>query len=233
MNTKLKDIGIELNKEKEELFNKYISLFLDYNKKVNLISKNDEAVLFEKHIYDSLSINLFLKKYEIKKAKIMDIGTGGGFPSLPLAIFNDELKISAVDSIKKKINFIKTTANDLNLRNINPICSRVEDLEESLKNSFDIVTTRAMADLREILEYAIPYVKTGGYFIAYKSLKAEEELDNAKNALKVLNTTLLEKIEYTLPIEDNNRRVLLIFKKTKNIANSYPRKNGLVKKKPL
>ncbi len=233
MNTKLKNIEIELNKEQEELFRTYISLFLDYNKKVNLISNNDEAVLFEKHIYDSLSMNLFLKKYEIKKAKIMDIGTGGGFPSLPLSLFSNELKITAVDSIKKKINFIEKTSKELNLKNIIPICSRVEDLQETLKNSFDIVTTRAMADLREILEYAIPYVKTGGYFIAYKSLKAEEELENAKNALKILNTTLIEKIEYTLPVENNNRRVLLIFKKTKNIPASYPRKNGLVKKKPL
>lgn len=233
MNTQLKNLDIELNKEQEELFKKYISLFLDYNNKVNLISNNDKAVLFEKHIYDSLAINLFLKKYEFKKAKILDIGTGGGFPSLPLSLLNNNLQITAVDSIKKKINFIEKTAIELNLKNITPICSRVEDLQENLKNSFNIVTTRAMADLREILEYAIPYIKTSGYFVAYKSLKAEEELENAKNALKLLNTTLIEKIEYTLPIENNNRRVLLIFKKNKNIPDSYPRKNGLVKKRPL
>lgn len=233
MYEKLKNIELELNEEKKELFNKYISLFLEYNKNVNLISKNDEAVFFEKHIYDSLAFNLFLKQYKINKGKILDIGTGGGFPSVPLSIAKDNLNITAVDSIKKKVNFIEIAAENLNLKNIKPICSRVEDLPENLKNSFDIVTTRAMADLREILEYAIPYVKTGGYFVAYKSIKAEEELKNAKNALKQLNTTLITKIEYTLPIEEHNKRVLLVFKKTKNILDSYPRKNGLVKKKPL
>lgn len=229
---KLIDLEIEFNEEKKKLFNEYISLFFDYNNKINLISKNDEKLLFEKHIYDSLALNLFLKKNKNLK-KIMDIGTGGGFPSLPLALTFEELEITAVDSIKKKINFIEQTANSLQKKNIKPVCSRVEDLPENFKNSFDIVTTRAMADLREILEYAIPFVKVGGYFIAYKSIKAKEELEQAKNALKILNTTLVDTIEYALPIEENNTRVLLIFKKTKNIPASYPRKNGLVKKKPL
>ena len=176
-------------------------------------------------------MNLFLKNNKTKK--ILDIGTGGGFPSLPLALFYKDINITAVDSIKKKINFLNLAQNELEIKNIKPICSRVEDLPENLKNNFDIVTTRAMADLREILEYAIPYVKVGGYFIAYKSIKAEEEINNAKNALKILNTILVDTIEYSLPIEENNTRVLLIFKKTKDIPSSYPRKNGLVKKKPL
>ena len=233
MYEKLKHIKLEINDDKKKLFNKYISLFLEYNNNVNLISKNDESVLFEKHIYDSLAFNLFLQQYKINKGKILDIGTGGGFPSVPLAIAKDNLNITAVDSIKKKIKFIEIAAETLNLDNLTPICARVEDLPENLKNNFDIVTTRAMADLREILEYAIPYVKTGGYFVAYKSIKADEELKNAKNALKQLNTTLLEKIEYNLPIEENSTRVLLVFKKTKNILDSFPRKNGLVKKRPL
>lgn len=231
MRNKLSNIEIKLNNEKEIALNKYISLFLDYNENVNLISKNDTKVLFEKHIYDSLALNLFLKDNSVKN--ILDIGTGGGFPSLPLSIFFEEINITAVDSIEKKINFIKQAKNELNIININPICSRVEDLPDEMKNNFDVVTTRAMADLREILEYAIPYVKTNGYFIAYKSIKAKEELENAKNALKVLNTKLVNTIEYKLPIEENNTRVLLVFKKLKNIPSSYPRKNGLVKKKPL
>lgn len=231
MYNKLLNIGIEFYEEQKEIFDKYISLFLDYNNNVNLISKNDSKVLFEKHIYDSLALNLFLKNNKTKK--ILDIGTGGGFPSLPLALFYKDINITAVDSIKKKINFLNLAQNELEIKNIKPICSRVEDLPENLKNNFDIVTTRAMADLREILEYAIPYVKVGGYFIAYKSIKAEEEINNAKNALKILNTILVDTIEYSLPIEENNTRVLLIFKKTKDIPSSYPRKNGLVKKKPL
>lgn len=225
----LTELNINLPEEKKELFNKYVSLFLDYNEKVNLISKNDAKFLYEKHIFDSLALNLFFKNNT--KLKLLDIGTGGGFPSLPLALAFDNIKITAIDSINKKINFIKLAKDELGLKNITPICARVEDLKE--KNSFNIVTSRAMADLREILEYAIPYVKVGGYFVAYKSIKADEELENAKNALKTLNTVLVEKIEYKLPVAENSTRVLLVFKKVKDIPSSYPRKNGLVKKKPL
>ena len=234
MYNKLNNLNLCFDADKQNLFNKYIELFRDYNSKVNLVSNNDINVLFEKHIYDSLALNLFLKKYNIlPSVKVLDIGTGGGFPSLPLAMCYEKMHVYAVDSINKKINFIKNVASELNLNNIEPICSRVEDLPEFRKKSFDIVTTRAMAELREILEYAIPYLKVGSYFVAFKSLKAEEELLNAKNALKTLNTVLVDKIEYTLPIEGENRRVLLVFKKIKDILPSYPRKNGLVKKKPL
>ena len=231
---KLDNLDLNLNNDKKNLFNKYIELFVDYNNKVNLISNNDVKVLFEKHIYDSLALNLFFKKYKIQQnIKLLDIGTGGGFPAMPLALCFEKMQICAVDSINKKINFIKTTSTELGLKNIEPICSRVEDLPEEKKKSFDIVTTRAMAELREILEYAIPFLKVGSYFVAFKSIKAEEELKNATSALKALNTVLVDKIEYTLPIEGENRRVLLVFKKTKDILHSFPRKNGLVKKRPL
>lgn len=231
---KLENLNLSFDVDKQNLFNKYIELFIDYNDKVNLVSNNDVKVLFEKHIYDSLALNLFFQKYKMNEnIKVLDIGTGGGFPSLPLALCFEKIHVSAVDSINKKINFIKMVATELNLLNIEPMCSRVEDLPEYKKKSFDVVTTRAMAELREILEYAIPYLKVGSYFVAFKSLKAEDELKNAVNALKTLNTVLVDKIEYTLPIEGENRRVLLVFKKTKDILPSFPRKNGLVKKKPL
>ena len=234
MYKKLENLNLFFDEEKTKLFDKYIELFVDYNNKVNLVSNNDVNVLFEKHIFDSLALNLFFQKYNLKdNIKVLDIGTGGGFPSLPLSLCFEKMHISAVDSINKKINFIKIVSEELNLTNIEPICSRVEDLPEYKKKSFDIVTTRAMAELREILEYAIPYLKVGSYFIAFKSLKADEELENASNALKTLNTVLVDKIEYSLPIEGENRRVLLVFKKTKDILPSFPRKNGLVKKKPL
>lgn len=234
MNSLLNNIEINIDEQKQALLNEFIKYFLDYNEKVNLISKNDSGVLFEKHIYDSLAINLFLKKYiKQKELNIMDIGTGGGFPALPISIIYDNYQITAVDSINKKINFIKSAKDILNIKNIIPICSRIEDLPSGKRNTFDIVTTRAMAELRIILEYAIPYVKTGGYFIAFKSIKAEEEIENAKNALKVLNSKITDKIEYTLPIKDENKRVLLVIKKEKATPLIYPRKNGQVKKNPL
>lgn len=230
----LNSLDLNFDIEKQNLFQKYIELFAEYNSNVNLVSSNDEKLLFEKHIYDSLALNLFFKKYKQESSiKLLDIGTGGGFPSLPVAMAFDKMQVCAVDSINKKINFLKNALLELNLKNIEPICSRVEDLPDFRKKSFDVVTTRAMAELREILEYAIPFLRIGGYFVAFKSLKAEEELKNASTALKALNTVLVDKIEYTLPIEGENRRVLLVFKKVKDILPSYPRKNGLVKKKPL
>ncbi len=228
---KLNELNISINNSREVTFNQYIKLFLEYNRKVNLISRNDENLLFEKHIYDSLAVNLFIEKYAIKKAKILDIGTGGGFPSVPMSIIYKNFDITAIDSINKKINFIKYLKDELNIANINPICKRAEELNKNSK--YDIVVSRAMAELRVMLEYAIPYLNKGGYFIAYKSIKADEEISAAKNALSVLNSKVIDKIEYKLPINNENKRVLIVIQKEKETANIYPRQNGLIKKKPL
>lgn len=234
MYNKLENLNISLINEKIQLFEAFSKLFLDYNSKVNLISKNDEKVLFEKHIYDSLSFNLFFQKY-IKTGNInlLDIGTGGGFPSLPLSILYDDIQITALDSIQKKINFINYAASELKIKNIKPLCSRVEDLSSDKRSSYDVVVTRAMAELRTVLEYAIPYIKVGGYFVAYKSIKADDEIQAAKKALMILNSCVVEKIEYSLPVKQENKRLLIVIKKQKEVPCSYPRKNGQVKKNPL
>ncbi len=232
MYKKLIELGIELNKNQIKTFDLYQSLFLEFNEKINLIGKNDEQNLFYKHIWDSLALNLYLKDNTNVKS-LMDIGTGGGFPALPLAIAFPEKNFIAVDSINKKINVLNSIIKSLSLKNIKAKTDRIEDLPYEYKNSFDMVTSRAMAELRMILEYAIPYIKIGGYFAAYKALKAKEELENAQSALNKLNTKLIKKIEYTLPIEENPKRVLLIFKKLKAVDDIYPRKNGAIKKNPL
>lgn len=232
MYNNLSDINIILDNEQEKLMKSFEQIFLMYNHDVNLISKNDEKYLFEKHIYDSLALNLFIKeKKEIKT--IMDIGTGGGFPSLPLAVYYEDINITAIDSIKKKINIVDKIAQELNLKNITAINTRAENLPDTMRDSIDMVVSRAMAELRIILEYAVPYVKVGGYFVAYKSIKAEDELKNASNALKALNTKLIDKIEYKLPLEDSPNRVLLVFKKLKPASELYPRKDGKIIKNPL
>ncbi len=234
MINKLKQLDINISSPQENKFNLYIELFKEYNSKINLISNSDSAVLFEKHIFDSLAFNLFYKKYlNGETIKILDIGTGGGFPSVPLALYYDKFKITALDSINKKINFIKYAASELNLENITPVCIRAEELAPSYRSSYDAVVSRAMADLRTIIEYAVPYLKIGGYFIAYKSIKADEEILNAKNALKILNAEIIDKIEYTLPLEEKIERNLIVIKKVKETPSLYPRKNGLIKKKPL
>ncbi len=229
---KLKNLDIEFTPEKEKELKEFVNYFIQYNQNVNLISRNDADVIFEKHIYDSLALNLFIKKYSIdENIKLLDIGTGGGFPSVPLAFLYSAMEINAVDSVNKKINFIKTVKEKFNLKNLNPIVLRVEDLPE--KSTYDVVVSRAMAQFRIILEYALPYLKTGGFFIAYKSIKADEEIKNAQRALSVLNAKIVDKIEYSLPLKEDNKRVLIIVKKLSDTPVIYPRSNGLIKKKPL
>lgn len=236
MNTDLikNKLSIDLNKQCMENFENFIQLFKIYNSHTNLVSKNDEKNLFEKHIYDSLCLNLFFQKYPQQEgAKIFDIGTGGGFPSLPLAIAYKNLEIYPIDSIAKKIGFIELVQKELRLENIHPICKRVEELPSEYKNSFDIVTSRAVASLNMLLEYAIPFVKTGGYFVAYKAKCADDEIEQAQNALSALNAKIVDRIKYDLPHEEDFVRELLVIKKEKPTPKQYPRKSGQAKKNPL
>lgn len=225
-------LNVEFDEKTQKSFLNYVELFKKYNSHTNLISKNDEKYLFEKHIFDSLAFNLFVKKYS-KPDKILDIGTGGGFPSVPLAFLLKMADIYAVDSTAKKIKFIEEVKSVLRLNNLNPTVARIEELPTEWKETFDVVTSRALGNLTMILEYAIPYLKVGGYFVAYKSIDSQNELENAKNALKILNTDLVEEISYQLPLKENFDRKLLVFKKKKTVSKIYPRLNGLIKKSPL
>ena len=191
-------------------FKDYQLAFLEENSKHNLISKNDEKFLYEKHIYDSLALKLFLERHNISNATVLDIGCGGGFPCLPLAIECSDLKIVGIDSIRKKINSVQTIANKLALKNIELICNRVENLKNK---KFDLVISRAVADMAKISEYALPLVKKDGYFIAYKSKKALEELETAKPIIKNLKAEVTEIIEYTLPLKEVYERNLVCVKK--------------------
>lgn len=227
---KLKDLEINFEKNNIKL-EKFMHIFFKYNENVNLISKNDAKFLFEKHIYDSLAFNLFYSKYfNNENVKLLDIGTGGGFPAIPISVFFENIDITAVDSTMKKIKFIEFVKQELNLNNIHPVCKRVEELT---MKEFDICTSRAMAELRIILEYAVPYLKTGAFFVAYKSIKSDEEIKSAKNAFLKLNSEIIDKIEYSLPLKEENKRVLLIIRKNAPTDNIYPRKNGLISKRPL
>lgn len=229
-----KNLPLKLNKKSLENFENFAQLFKIYNSHTNLISKNDEKNLFEKHIYDSLCISLFINKY-IKEdsIKILDIGTGGGFPSIPVAIAYNNFQIYPLDSIAKKIGFIELVQKELRLDNLHPICKRVEELPQNSRESFDIVTSRAVAPLNILLEYAIPFVKNNGYFVAFKSKNSNNEIETAQNALKILNSKIIERIEYKLPTEELFSRELIIIKKERNTPSIYPRKSGQAKKNPL
>lgn len=200
----------KLRENMADKFDRYKEVFLEENSKHNLISKNDEKFLYEKHIFDSLSIRLFFEKYDITSASILDIGCGGGFPCVPLAVEFPNMNITGIDSIRKKIGSVNTIKENLELKNLDLICDRVENLKNK---SYDIVISRAVADLAKISGYALPLVKKGGYFVAYKSKKALEELENAKPVLKKLGAEVINIIEYTLPLEEVYERNLICIKK--------------------
>lgn len=190
----------------KEYFSEYIKAFLEQNSKLNLISKNDEKLLWEKHIFDSLAIEKFFEKYNTAPKTLLDFGTGGGFPAIPIALAYPEIEVTAMDSIRKKINAISTIKNELKIHNLTPLCSRVETLDKK----FDIITSRAVANLGKIVEYAVPRLKKDGYFIAYKSVKAQEEIEEAKPALKKYKARVIDIIKYDLPLEENHTRNLVV-----------------------
>ena len=195
----------------KEDFAKYIESFLKQNSVLNLISKNDEKFLWEKHIFDSLSIDLFFGKFikDTSGLTLLDIGTGGGFPSVPIAIKYPKISVFALDSIRKKINAISNIKEDLNIENLNLICDRAENLTQK----FDIITSRAVAPLKVILGYGLPLLKKGGFFVAYKSIKTDEEILEAKSILNKYGAKVVDIIKYDLPLEVNHTRNLIIIKK--------------------
>ena len=180
----------------KDLFTKYSQIFIEENHKVNLISKNDEKFLWEKHICDSLALEKFFSKYGAPET-LLDIGTGGGFPAVPLAIMYPQIKICALDSISKKIRAVQTFKDKLGLKNLTPVCMRVENLDQT----FNVVTSRAVAALKKICAYAMPKTKRDGYF------------KDAQDVLKKYNSKIIDIIEYDLPLEENFKRNLVVIKK--------------------
>ena len=190
-----------------QTFNKYKELFLVKNSILNLISKNDEKMLEEKHIFDSLSIKLFFDKYGTDFKTLLDVGTGGGFPALPIAIEYPTLQVTGIDSINKKINAISDIAKDLNLNNFSTICDRVENIKDK---KFDLITSRAVAKLDLIIKYALPLLNKKGYLIVYKSKLAEQEIQEATQTLKKYKAKVIDILEYKLPLEEIFERNLII-----------------------
>lgn len=189
-------------------FEKYSELFIEENHKVNLVSKNDEKFLWEKHICDSLSLGKFFDKYKVPET-LLDIGTGGGFPSVPIAMEYPQIKITAIDSIGKKIRAVQNLKEKLNLNNLTLICDRVENISAE----FDVVTSRAVASLDKICSYALPKTKNNGYFVAFKSQKAQEEITSAQKILKKYSAKIIDIIKYNLPTKEQIERNLIVIQK--------------------
>lgn len=196
------------NLKNKDFYNEYMQAFLTQNSCLNLISKNDEKFLWEKHIFDSLAFEYFVEKFGECKT-LLDIGTGGGFPSVPIALTYPNIEVFALDSIRKKINAIENIKHSLGIENLYPICDRAENISEK----FDVITSRAVASLDKISAYALPLLKKGGYFVAYKSRKTPEEIADAEKVLKKYNSEIVDIIEYQLPLDDNFTRNLIVIKR--------------------
>lgn len=207
---------------------KYYQLLIKYNKIMNLTSITQKEDVYLKHFYDSLTICKMINLED--NLTVCDIGTGAGFPGLVLKILFPNLKVTLVDSLNKRINFLNKVIEELELKNIETVHSRIEDYGKYNREKFDIVTARAVAPLNILLEYSIPIVKINGYFIPLKgNLKNEP---NYYNALKILKSTIEKEEIFNLPIENSHREILLI-KKNYKTNKIFPRTNSQIKNKPL
>jgi len=228
------DIG--LNSIQMLQLERYYHILIEENQKYNLTAITDEKDVYIKHFLDSMLIETFFKKYgfHVTSQKMIDIGTGAGFPAFPIKILHPDIKVTCLDSLNKRINFLKETSDILSFSNTELIHGRAEDFGQlaQYRETYDFAVSRAVAELRLLLEFVMPFVKVNGYFVAYKSLKYDEELKDASYALAQLKTSYVETIELDLP-EDYGKRELMIFKKNGNISKKYPRKPGIPKKSPL
>lgn len=230
MNFKLEceKLNININKDIEDKLNLYFNTLIETNKVMNLTNITDKDEVYNKHFLDSLYLTKALSK---DKYSLCDVGSGAGFPALPLAITNENASITIIDSLNKRINFLNNTISLLNINNIRAYHLRAEDAKE-FRESFDYVTARAVARLNILLELCMPLVKVGGSFIAMKSVLASEELEESKNAIAKLGGKIKEVINYELP-DDAGTRTLIVIEKIKNTPNIYPRIFKKIKENPL
>jgi len=232
MNQSSNNEGLQFSEKKYEQFMKYKDLIKEWNEKVNLTAIKEDEEIVKKHFIDSIKV---FKFKELKNAKnIIDIGTGGGFPGIPMKIIKPEINIVLLDSLNKRINFLNIVIQELQLERIKAIHGRAEDFGKDInyREQFDLCVSRAVAKLSSLSEYCLPYVKVGGYFISYKSGKVQEELDMSVNAFQILGAELKEVSEFMLPNTDIERTLVVLQKKA-TTPNKYPRSAGKPSKDPL
>lgn len=224
--------GIQLSDEQLKQFSIFYDHMIEMNQVMNLTSITEEDEVILKHFYDSMSV---IKYYDFHdQMNVIDVGTGAGFPGIPLAILLPNVQFTLMDSLNKRITFLKEVVQKCGLKNVECIHSRAEELAKDgdYRENYDVCVSRAVANLSVLLEYCIPFIKKGGKFISYKSISSEEELTDSKNAQNKLCCKLKENISFELPDTDIKRN-FLIFEKFDHTADKYPRNNGIPRKKPL
>ena len=234
-----RQFDIVLTDEQSSMFEDYYRMLISWNEKMNLTAITDRDEVYVKHFLDSLSFCMALpvtgnEEYTKGNFTLIDVGTGAGFPGIPLKILYPDCKVTLMDSLNKRITFLDEVIRSLNLSNIDTIHSRAEDLghNPSYRENYDFVVSRAVANLSSLSEYCLPFAKVGGYFISYKSEKASEELSLAKNAIFLCGGAVKEEVSFVLPDTDL-KRTLVVIEKRQNTSRQYPRKAGLPTKKPL
>lgn len=224
----LKKLNINITNNQLDKLENYYNILVSENKKYNLTSITDKEQVYLKHFYDSLTIT---KIITLNNEEVCDIGTGAGFPGIVLKIMFPNIKLTLIESNTKKCNFLNIVSQKLNLTEVNIVNERAEIYSKKTREKFDIVTSRAVAPLKHLLEYSIPLVKVNGKYIAMKS-NVDEELIGIETYYKELSINQNNKIEFTLPIE-NSKRTLILYNKLKKTNIKYPRKYNDIKKKNL
>ena len=224
------NLGLQLNNDQEEKFLTYFTELVEVNKYMNLtaITKKDEV--YRKHFLDSLEIVRAIDNKE--KYTLCDVGSGAGFPSIPLAIVDSNVNVTIIDALNKRIKFLNELTSKLELSNVEALHRRAEDYVKKVGASFDIVTARAVARLNVLVELCLPLVKVGGKFIAMKGSSGQEELEEAKKGISILGGKIIDIIDVVLPDEEEKRQLIIIYKE-KETPKKYPRSFAKIKEIPL
>ncbi len=225
-----KVLGFNFSVEQLEKFYKYMNLLIEWNEKMNLTAITEPNDIILKHFIDSITIN----KYIENNAKVVDVGTGAGFPGIPLSIIRTDLQITLVDSLNKRLIFLQEIKKELELKNIDIVHARVEEIgqNKNYRETFDIATSRAVANLSTLSEYLVPLVKIKGKCVCMKASDAEEEIKQAENAVNILGGKIVKVEKFNLPNSDIGRTIIII-NKEKSTNGKYPRKPGTPSKEPL
>ena len=229
----VKNAGITLTKHQIQQFEDYFDMLIATNEHVNLTAITEKNDVYLKHFYDSLTVSFYEQDLQTAEKTLIDIGTGAGFPSLPLKIVFPQLKIIMVDSLQKRINFLQEVVTTLDLSGVEIIHGRAEDIGQNLRyrEAFDYATARAVARTSVLAEYTLPFVKKGGKFIVMKGAAAQQELADGKQALATLGGVLHDEFEFSLP--NGDVRYIQIVNKNKKTPKQYPRQAGTPSKKPI